>query len=116
MGLRLQTRRELLEHRAPQYREALPAKKRIVLDEFTHITGYHRTYAQWLLNHSEQVLQPQARHARPRQYGPEVQDALVQAWNAANRICAKCLIPYLSTLLDALERHGHLHLSEVCRK
>ncbi|HEY4034179.1 MAG TPA: hypothetical protein VGL94_09485 [Ktedonobacteraceae bacterium] len=46
MGLRLQTRRELLEHIAPQYREALPAKKRMVLDAFTQITGYHRTYAQ----------------------------------------------------------------------
>jgi len=94
MGLRLQTRRELLEHIAPQYREALPAKKRIVLDEFTQITGYHRTYAQWLLNHSEEVLQKVVRRARPHHYGPEVQDALIQAWNAANRICAKRLIPF----------------------
>ena len=116
MGLSLQTRRELLEHRAPQYREASPAQKRDLLDAFTRITGYHRTYAQWLLNHSEQVLQPQDRQVRPRQYGPEVQEALVQAWNAANRICTKCLIPYLPTLLDALERHGYLHLSEACKK
>jgi hypothetical protein len=32
-----------------------------------------------------------------------------------NRICAKCLIPYLPTLIEALERHGHLCLSEACR-
>ena len=113
--LRLQTRRELLEHMAPQYREAPPAKKRVLLDEFTHMTGYHRTYAQWLLNHSQEVLQTRGRHARPHHYGPEVRDALVQAWNAANRICAKRLIPFLPNLIEALERHGHLHLTEACR-
>nr|MBA2680003.1 transposase [Ktedonobacteraceae bacterium] len=42
-------------------------------------------------------------------------DALVQAWNANNRKCTKCLIPYLPTLLDSLERHGHLHLTDACR-
>jgi hypothetical protein len=42
--------------------------------------------------------------------------ALVQAWNAANRIYAKCLISYLPSLLNALERHGHLQLTEACRK
>ena len=65
MGLSLHTRRELLEHRALQYREALPAQKQDLLDEFTRITAYHRTYAQWLLNHSEQVLRLQDLQARP---------------------------------------------------
>lgn len=114
-GLSRQTRRELLEHMAPQYREAPPAKKRILLDEFLHMTGYHRTYAQRLLNHSQEVLQTRGRHACYHHYGPEVRDALVQVWNAANRICAKRLIPYLPTLIEALERHGHLHLTDACR-
>nr|MBA2680005.1 hypothetical protein [Ktedonobacteraceae bacterium] len=52
----LQRRRGLLEQMAPRYQEAASAKKRLLLDEFTQTTGYHRTYAQWLLNHSEQVL------------------------------------------------------------
>jgi len=33
-----------------------------------------------------------------------VQHALFLVWNAANRICAKRLIPFLPTLLEALER------------
>jgi hypothetical protein len=41
---------------------------------------------------------------------------LFLAWHAANRICAKRLIPFLPTLLEALERHEHLHISEECRK
>jgi hypothetical protein len=44
-----------------------------------------------------------------------VQEALHLAWTTANHICAKRLIPFLPTLVDSLERHGHLHLSEECR-
>jgi hypothetical protein len=77
-------------------------------------TGYHRTYARWLLNYAEEV-QPTLQRPRPRQYGSEVQHALFLAWNAANRICAKRLVPFLPTLVEALERHEHLHLTEECR-
>jgi hypothetical protein len=99
---------------APQYREASPSQKRTLLDAFVAITGYVRKYARWLLNHAEEVLQTLER-PRPRRYGPEVQHALFLAWNAANRICAKRLIPFLPTLIEALERHEHLHLTEECR-
>src|SRR5438270_5778501 len=44
-----------------------------------------------------------------------IQYVLFQVWNAANRICAKRLMPFLPTLLEALERHEHLHLTEECR-
>src|SRR5438309_9332294 len=37
-------------------------------------------------------------------------------WHAANWICAKGLIPFLLTLIEALERHEHLHLTEECRR
>jgi hypothetical protein len=37
-------------------------------------------------------------HAETR---PEVQHALFLIWQAANRICAKRLIPFLPTLLEA---------------
>jgi len=37
-------------------------------------------------------------------------------WNAANRICAKRLIPFLPILIEALERHEHLQISEECRR
>src|SRR5436853_7923743 len=85
-SLRYQARRALLQQTVPQYREASPSQKRTLLDAFVAATGYHRTYARWLLNHAEEV--PQTLR-RPAQYGPEVQHALFLAWNAANRICAK---------------------------
>src|SRR5438270_12543237 len=114
-SLRYQARREVLQQIAPQYRQASAAQKRTLLDAFVAATGYHRTYARWLLNHAEEVPQT-LRRPRPAQYGPEVQHALFLAWNAANRICAKRLIPFLPTLLEALERHEHLQISEECRK
>src|SRR3984893_8794805 len=114
-SLSYQARRALLQQTVPQYREASPSQKRTLLDAFVAATGYHPTYARWLLNHADEVQQTLQR-PRPRQYGPEVQHALFLAWHAANRICAKRLIPFLPTLLEALERHEHLQISEECRK
>ena len=114
-GLSLQTRRELLQQVIPQYREATTVKKKSkLLDAFTATTGYNRKYAMWLLNHAKEV-QHTPQHIRQRHYGPEVQHALFLVWHAANRICAKRLMPFLPTLVEALERHEHLHLSEECR-
>ncbi len=113
-GVNLQSRRTLLKQFAPQYRVVSSAHKRILLAAFIQATGYHRRYGMWLLNHAEEVLRAPV-SARPSHYGPEVQHALFLAWNAANRICAKRLIPFLPTLIEALERHGHLYLTEECR-
>jgi hypothetical protein len=113
-GANLQSRRALLKQFAPPYRAASSAHKRVLLDAFVQATGYHRRYGVWLLNHAEEVLHASV-SARASHYGPEVQHALFLAWNAANRICAKRLMPFLPTLLEALERHEHLHLTEECR-
>lgn len=34
------------------------------------------------------------------------------AWTAANHICGKRLVPFLTELVPILERHGHLVLTE----
>jgi hypothetical protein len=115
-GISLQTRRELLQHLLPQYRQASTVRKKSkLLDAFTAATGYNRKYAMELLNHA-QVEQSTPPRPRPRHYGPEVQHALFLVWHAANRICAKRLIPFLPTMVEALERHEHLQISEECRK
>jgi hypothetical protein len=105
---------ELLQQMAPRYREASLTLKRVILDEFVAATGYARKYAIRLLCHpgerKMEIKRPRAPH-----YGPEVQQALHLAWTAANSICTKRLIPFLPTLVDSLERHGHLHLSEESR-
>src|SRR5260370_35144935 len=52
---------------------------------------------------------------RPPQYGADVQEALRLAWLAANRVCAKRLVPFLPDLVASLERHGHLTLTDAVR-
>jgi hypothetical protein len=112
--LSFRSKRELLLQIAPRYREASPALKTVILDEFVAATGYARKYAIRLLSHP---VAPKLTIERPRapHYGPEVQQALHLEWTAANHICAKRLILFLPTLVESLERHGHLHISEEGR-
>ncbi len=112
--LSYRSKRELLLQIAPRYREASSALKTVILDEFVAATGYARKYAIRLLSQPIE-LKLTIRRPRPPHYGPEVQQALHLAWTAANQICAKRLIPFLPTLVESLERHGHLQLSEECR-
>jgi hypothetical protein len=112
--LSAQTRRELIQRMVPRYSEAPVSQKGVLLDEIAATTGYARRYAMWLLNHPHGG-QSAAERRRQCQYGPEIQHALLLAWNAANRICSKRLTPFLPTLIEALEQHGHLHLTEACR-
>ncbi len=112
--LGFQTRRELLQQMVPRYREASTSQKGALLDEIAATTGYARRYAMWLLNHPQEGQHAPVRR-RQHRYGPEVQHALLLVWNAANRICSKRLMPFLPILIEALEWHGHLHLTEACR-
>jgi site-specific recombinase XerD len=114
-GLGFHTRREILEQMIPKYREASTTQKRQLLDEFTRLTGYHRRYAMWLLQHHTEQGQQPCVSVRPRKYGSEVEDVLVQVWEKTNRLCSKRLIPFLPTMIDAFERHEHLHLTQECR-
>lgn len=108
------SKRELLLQTAPRYQQATENEKVAMLNEFVAATGYARKYAIRLLNHPAGV-HLEIERPRPRRYGREVQEALHLAWGAANRICAKRLIPFLPTLVDSLERHGHLQLSSEIR-
>lgn len=112
MGYR--AKRELLVPIAPRYREASSALKEVILDEFVAATGYARKYAIRLLHHPVDLKLAIERPRRSR-YGLEVQQALQLSWTAANHICAKRLVPFLPTLVESLEHHGHLQLSEESR-
>lgn len=106
--MNFEAKRQLVVQVAARYREARHAQKSVIFDEFVAATGYARKYAIRLLMNS--ALPPPAAitRSRPRHYGPEVQEALVVAWRAANGICSKRLIPFLPELIPVLERHGHL--------
>jgi site-specific recombinase XerD len=110
----MQARRVLLQQVAPAYHQALGSQRQRILEEFVAATGYVRKYAQWLLNHSEEVFAPPT--AFRRRYGQEVEEALVLAWKTLNRICTKRLIPFLPSVVATLEEDGHLELNEEHRR
>jgi len=112
-GFRTQARRVLLGQVAPVYHRASGVQKQQIFEEFVSATGYARKYALWLLNHSEEVCAPPA--ALRRRYGLEVEEALVLAWKTLNRICTKRLMPFLPSIIETLEQHGHVQLSTEVR-
>jgi hypothetical protein len=101
------SKQELLQQIAPRYREATELQKVAILNEFVAATGYARKYAIRVLNHPG-VPHVEIERSRVPRYGPEVQEALHLAWLAANRICAKRLVPFLPTQVESLERHRQL--------
>lgn len=114
----LRARQELRMALAPRYQNSTKREKQVILDEFVAATGYHRKYAiQQLKNF---VLGPEGhkqrlRKPRPCTYDETVQVALVKVWEAANRICAKRLVPFLPEFIPILEKCGHLSLKEEVR-
>ncbi len=93
------------------------AKMKIV-DEFTAATGYHRKYAILSLRQFKPKEAPKVLPKKPVRnvkYNDEVQKALIQIWEAANRNCSKRLVLYLPELFEVMTRHGNLKLSPEVR-
>jgi hypothetical protein len=112
----LTSRRELLASIASRYRGAKRVDKQRILEEFTAATGYHRQYAIELLNHPPPPRTVAITRPRARRYDQAVQATRVPLWELADRICAKRLVALLPTLIEALERPGHLQLSASVRE
>ena len=102
------TRNELVKATRVRYRGASFAARSAILDEFVALTGYHRKHAIRVLSAPERASK--ARPHRNRIYDEAVLQALTVLWEAAHRICGKRLKALIPTLIDAMERHGHLDL------
>ena len=105
--MRLASKRELAARVAPRYQEARRREKSAILTEFVAATDYERKTAIRVLHGPIPAPRPIRRPRSPR-YGAAVQEALVIAWMAADRIRAKRLVPFLPEMVASLERHGHL--------
>lgn len=87
--------------------------KRLILDEFVAVTGYHRKHAIRVLRHRASKTPGNKRHSL--RYGGDVREALVVLWEASEQLCSKRLRPLIPVLLPALERHGRLELDAALR-
>jgi hypothetical protein len=110
----LTARRELLTSVRQSYRDATWAKKGRILDGFVAACDYDRKYAIRLLS-TEEASVPQTKRPSNQQYNEQVRQALLAVWCAANKICSKRLVPFLPHLISAMEKHGHLRLTDDVR-
>ena len=107
------TRKELTDALRARYRSATFGDWINILDEFVALTGYHRKHAIRVLG--EKAADARAIPVRNRLYDESVRQALTMLWEAANRVCGKRLKALIPSLVDAMERHGHLDLNPVIR-
>ena len=91
------------------------SEKSRILDEFVAVTGYHRKHALRLLNEDADTREGPQRVGR-RVYDEAVRAALVIVWETADRICGKRLKAVLPSLVESMERHGHLSLDAEVRR
>jgi hypothetical protein len=105
------TRASLREYAAVQrgrYLQATRTEKRRLLDEVVAVTGIHRKAAIRLLRRPPRLRSRPGPGGRPREYGPEVAAAATVLWQAAGRIGAHRLHPFVPELLERLVRCDEL--------
>lgn len=107
------TRKELTEALRARYRSSTFEQRTKILNEFVALTGYHRKHAIRVLG--DDATGARVAPVRNRLYDEAVRQALTMLWEAADRVCGKRLKALIPTLVDAMERHGHLDLDPVIR-
>ena len=108
------TRTEVLESIRGRYREASKTDKTRMLDEFVALTGCHRKHAVRLPGQSDEAVEREVPRGR-RIYDEAVRQALIVVWEASDRICGKRLKAALPSMVESMERHGHLDLDPNVR-
>jgi len=115
MGVRQQSKHELVVAQRQRYVKAGRQEKGRILDEFVEGTGYSRKWAVELLRHGP----PPSRvghGGRPLVYSAVVVGALRVAAEASDWLCGKRLAPFLAELVPALEQEGAPRLGPADRE
>ena len=110
------TRTEVLGAIRNRYLEASKRDKSRMLDEFVALTGCHRKHAVRLLNQAGQQSTKRTVPRGKRIYDEAVRQALIVVWETSDRICGKRLKAALPSMVESLERHGHLDLDPDVRE
>lgn len=120
MRLTMSERKRITEVTAGRYRRSRKKEKGTILDEFTALTGYGRSYARLLLRNCGRVIEvrkgvrvrgstsPSKIRVRERYYDAAVEKALVKVWKVMDYICGKRLQPVLGEMVELLVRKGEL--------
>jgi hypothetical protein len=108
------TRDERVAAVIERYSTGRRAEKGRILDEFVAVTGFHRKHAMRVLRGGQANRRSAPRPER-RLYDEAVREALIVLWEASDRVCGKRLRALAPLLVEAMGRHGHLHLAPEVR-
>ncbi len=129
MEFDLMTRRKITRKFAQSYQKASSRKvKSMILDEFTHLTGYNRSYASWLLRNTGKRVRigprmilvgdpkPRPRGDRRATYGPQVLGPLRKIWAIMDFPCSGRLKAILPKIIPRLEDFKEIELDPKTRE
>jgi hypothetical protein len=117
VGLSMAERKAVAKEMARRYARASKREKGRMLDELTDLTGWTRRHARRALVHAAAVVSvvPAKRRGRPPVYGEEMQRPLRRIWATLNGPSGKRFAPFMREIIEALERHGEIEVSEEVR-
>jgi hypothetical protein len=115
VGLSMAERKAVTKQMARRYERASKREKGRVLDELCELTGWTRRHARRALVQAIRPRNKPERAPRPRIYGPEVLKALTQVWVTLNGPAGKRLAPFMTEIVQVLERVEELQVSPVVR-
>lgn len=131
MGLTMHEKKAVTREVAKRYQKVLKKQKGVILSEFTNLTGYHRTYASWLLRNQEKKIflkvngkdviavlgeKGKTQRQRAREYDEKVLRVLRSIWEISDYLCGKRLASFIKEVMPALERFGELKLNDDMRQ
>lgn len=111
MGLTMRERHASTRELTERYRKARKKEGGQILDEFTVLTGYTRSYARFMLrNCGERVLKMLGakRHRVGGYSSAAFLEGLTRFWALSDSLCGKRLAAFLREVLPHLERTGEL--------
>jgi hypothetical protein len=121
----MRERRAVVEATAERYRRSRKKEKQRILDEFTELTGYNRSYARFVLRNWGKRVHTKGRvykagtvgrrrPERQREYDDRVLEVLRRVWVIMDYICGKRLVSVLGETVERLERFGEITESIGC--
>lgn len=132
MGLTMKEKKAVTREMARRYQKASKKLKGPMLDEFTALMGYNRSYASHILaNWGKNVYlrvkgqtlavvlgrpRKKPRMTRPRKYDDKLLRVLRSLWEVSDYLCGKRLAAFIRTALPVLERFGEIKLDLEMRQ
>lgn len=122
--LTLKERKSVVIETASRYQKAIKKQKKVILDEFVHLTGLTRNHASSLLrNHGKKVrkhgtlyvgdVRKVRKHKRPPTYTGQIKNQLIKVWEISGQLCGKRLKPLILENLESIQAHLCLDSQET---